>query len=204
MEQRNKDLTHIKRDPMYQMSKSIMGMNISPFMYEHALELNGQNVTKVKHLIQGEGGEKKPNSYLESEQSYEDTKARLQNSNISYIKSDLLCLRTNLQRIKSNLGFDKIYLSNVPEYFNGDFDPEGLLIAQNLKNKYPNIKFIGYNDKFYLNGISDNTINDSRLKKLNNISDDDLVVIKELLLENKVSSYQELNYDMILDMMNSL
>ena len=96
-------------------------------------------------------------------------------------------------------------ISNVNKiYFNGDFDPEGLLIAENLKSRYSNIKFIGYNDKFYLNGISDNTINNSRLKKLNNIYDDDLVVIKELLLNSKVSSYQELNYDMIIDIMNSL
>ena len=84
-------------------------------------------------------------------------------------------------------------------YFNGDFDPEGLLIAQNFKNRYPNLQFIGYNEKYYQNGLSDNVINESRLKKLNNILDDDLIIIKNLLLLNKLSSYQEVNYNMLLE-----
>lgn len=89
-------------------------------------------------------------------------------------------------------------------YFNGDFDPEGLLIAQNFKNRYPNLKFIGYSEKYYQNGLSDNEINESRLKKLSSISDNDLLTIKNLLLLNKLSSYQEANYDMLLEDLNSL
>lgn len=89
-------------------------------------------------------------------------------------------------------------------YFNGDFDPEGLLIAQNFKNRYPTLKFIGYNEKYYQNGLSDNVINVSRLKKLNNVLDNDLMTIKNLLLLNKLSSYQEANYDMLLDELNLL
>lgn len=88
-------------------------------------------------------------------------------------------------------------------YFNGDFDPEGLLIAQNFIDKYPNIEFIGYNEKYYQNGLSDNVINESRLKKLNHISDENLVIIKKLLISNKLSSYQEANYDMLLEEMES-
>ena len=88
-------------------------------------------------------------------------------------------------------------------YFNGDFDPEGLLIAQNFIDKYPNIEFIGYNEKYYQNGLSDNVINESRLKKLNHISDENLIIIKKLLISNKLSSYQEANYDMLLEEMES-
>lgn len=87
---------------------------------------------------------------------------------------------------------------NVEIYFNGDFDPEGLLIAQNFKDKYPNIKFIGYNEDWFYNGISDNDINESRLKKLDKVTDKDLCVIKDLIINNNKVSYQENNYDMLL------
>lgn len=90
-------------------------------------------------------------------------------------------------------------IHNTKIYFNGDFDPEGLLIAQHFKNQYANVQFIGYNEKYYFNGLSDNHINESRLKKLNSILDSDLNVIKELLIQNRRASYQEGNYDMLLD-----
>lgn len=92
---------------------------------------------------------------------------------------------------------EKINYSKM--YFNGDFDPEGLLIAQNFKTKYPNVKFIGYNEEYYNNGISNNEISTSRLKKLDNVIDNDLLIIKELLKIKKLSSYQEINYDKLLE-----
>lgn len=91
---------------------------------------------------------------------------------------------------------DKI--KNTKIYFNGDFDPEGLLIANNFKKRYPDLEFIGYNKDYYMNGISDKEISNSRLKKLDLIDDKDLIIIKDLLKNNKVSSYQEANYLKIL------
>lgn len=106
----------------------------------------------------------------------------------------------------SNLVIYKLLekMRNTNIYFNGDFDPEGLLIAQNFKNNYPNLKFIGYNESNYLNGISNNEINNTRLKKLNNIFDKDLCVIKDLLISRKLASYQESNYEKILEELNQL
>lgn len=95
-------------------------------------------------------------------------------------------------------------LKNAEIYFNGDFDPEGLLIAQKLMERYSNIKLIGYDIDYYKNGISNNKISEKRLKKLNSIKSNDLKQIKELLLKNKLSSYQEANYDMILSDMSDL
>ncbi|MBP3920755.1 MAG: DUF2399 domain-containing protein [Bacilli bacterium] len=83
-------------------------------------------------------------------------------------------------------------------YFNGDFDPEGLMIADKFKREYPTTKFIGYNRNYYYNGISNNMLNDSRLKKLDNIICEDLLCIKELLLQEKYASYQESNYDLLI------
>ena len=92
---------------------------------------------------------------------------------------------------------DKIKNCNI--FFNGDFDPEGLVIAQNFKNKFNNMKFIGYNKINFYNGISKNIISDSRLKKLNNVMDKDLNEIKELILKEKHASYQESNYNNLLE-----
>lgn len=89
-------------------------------------------------------------------------------------------------------------IKNVEIYFNGDFDPEGLLIAQNFKIRFPNIKFVGYNKVYYKNGISSKVIADARLKKLSNINDSDLNTIKKMLMDNKKASYQEANYDMLI------
>lgn len=82
-------------------------------------------------------------------------------------------------------------------YYNGDFDPEGLLIAQKLKDKYSNLELFGYNEENYLLNKSDKKISDSRLSKLNLISDNKLVVIKNLLFKHKWASYQENNMDAI-------
>ena len=89
-------------------------------------------------------------------------------------------------------------------YFNGDLDPEGLLIAQNFKDNFPNIRFVGYDYKYYYNGISKNVLTALRLKKLDNITDDDLIVVKDLLLEEQRASYQESNYNLILNDINEL
>lgn len=82
-------------------------------------------------------------------------------------------------------------------YYNGDFDPEGLLIAQKLKEKFPNIKLFCYDLVDYNNSLSSEIISDSRLKKLGNVKDEKLQIIKNKLIESKLSAYQEQNIDRI-------
>jgi len=76
-------------------------------------------------------------------------------------------------------------------YYNGDFDPEGLLIADKLNNKYFNLTLIGYNKNNYNTSLSNNIISESRLKKLSKITSPELNEIKELILCTKKSGYQE-------------
>lgn len=94
-------------------------------------------------------------------------------------------------------------LENCEIYFNGDYDPEGLLIAQNLKKRFPFLNLIGYTKEYYLNSLSKNKLSDSRLKKLNSIEEKELLLIKTLLLEYRCSSYQEGIYDEILKEINN-
>lgn len=92
---------------------------------------------------------------------------------------------------------DKLIINNNQLYYNGDFDPEGLIIAQKLKNKYPNLQLFCYSNYDYNNCISKEIINNNRLNKLNNIKIKELDEIKKLLINNKYSGYQENNLDNI-------
>lgn len=81
-------------------------------------------------------------------------------------------------------------------YYNGDFDPEGLLIAYKLKNRFPKLNLFCY-DKYDIDLVSKNKLNDSRLKKLDNINLRKLDLVKESLIEYKVPIYQESNIESI-------
>lgn len=78
-------------------------------------------------------------------------------------------------------------------YYNGDFDPEGLVIAANICEKFPQIKLFCYQKEDYFNSKSKNLVSESRLKKLDNIKLPKLKQIKELLKKEKSSAYQEKN-----------
>lgn len=88
---------------------------------------------------------------------------------------------------------EKLSNSGNTIYYNGDFDPEGLLIANLLKEKIPDIQFFCYDEIDLEVSYSMERISDSRLKKMSNIRDPKLSVIKNLLLEKKVAGYQEKN-----------
>lgn len=91
----------------------------------------------------------------------------------------------------------KLEKSNTKIYYNGDFDPEGLLIAEKLKQRFPNIELFCYSDIDYNNAKSKEKISNTRLKKLDNINSKELKDMKNIILENKVSAYQEQNLDRI-------
>lgn len=77
-------------------------------------------------------------------------------------------------------------------YYSGDFDPEGLLIAQSIKKRYPDsVKYWNYTAELYENNISDKEISQNRLKKLENIDDIELQDVKEKMLCIRRAAYQE-------------
>ncbi len=57
-------------------------------------------------------------------------------------------------------------LKNHEFYYNGDFDPEGLLIADKLLERYQNLSLIGYEKELFLKSISSKELSVSRIKKL--------------------------------------
>lgn len=77
-------------------------------------------------------------------------------------------------------------------YYAGDFDPDGLQIAQGLKRRYgERLVLWNYKREFYEQAVSDLAIDSVGMKKLEKINVPELEEIRECLLENKRAAYQE-------------
>ena len=92
---------------------------------------------------------------------------------------------------------DKLISCNNQIYYNGDFDPEGLLIACKLLERFKNVKLFCYDRVDYENSKSREIISDSRLKKLSGVKIKELDDIKDLLLNEHLAAYQEQNVENI-------
>lgn len=77
-------------------------------------------------------------------------------------------------------------------YYAGDFDADGLLIAQKLKNRYPGqVVLWGYNEEYYKKYLSDVQFDNTALAKLEKVVADELQPVKKCLLKYKRAVYQE-------------
>ena len=88
---------------------------------------------------------------------------------------------------------DKLVASHNTLYYNGDFDPEGLLIAEILKKRYPELILFDYTKEDYVAIRSKEYIKSSRLKKLSKVNSQELSELKNCLLRERYSAYQEKN-----------
>ena len=75
--------------------------------------------------------------------------------------------------------------------YNGDYDPEGLLIADKLSKKYKNLKLILYSEKLFEKAKSNKRISDARIKILDNLTNIELMKIGELIKSTRSIGYQE-------------
>lgn len=94
---------------------------------------------------------------------------------------------------------EKLIASGNEIFYNGDFDPEGLVIASKIKKKFPSIKLFCYCMEDYMAAKSSERISTSSLKKLDGIKDEGLEIIKFLLLKYGYAAYQEKNIKRIYD-----
>ena len=84
--------------------------------------------------------------------------------------------------------FDK----NTVFSYAGDFDPEGLLIAERLKKRYGDrLIFWKYEPDIYLKYMSEEKLTNQRIKKLDGVRDAALLKIAELMREEGRAAYQE-------------
>jgi hypothetical protein len=90
--------------------------------------------------------------------------------------------------------------------YSGDFDPEGLLMAQKLKERYPErVHFWNYGLEEYAISLSKVKLGSIRLKKLDSGTCPELAVIAEEMRRLQLAGYQEaLVEHLSKDMQNSI
>lgn len=77
-------------------------------------------------------------------------------------------------------------------YYSGDFDPEGLQIAQNLKRRYgEKLVLWNYRVSLYETYQSEVVLSEMRIKKLDKIVIEELQEIKRAMQKDKRAAYQE-------------
>ena len=106
---------------------------------------------------------------------------------------DSTCLCMNGQpRLAALVALELFAASHTTVYYSGDFDPEGLWIAQRLAMFYPGtFHFLHMDEASYQKCLSEEVISDTRLKQLDRITDPRLLgVVQRMRLEKK-SGYQE-------------
>lgn len=117
-------------------------------------------------------------------------------SEVLYRKSDvkppLMCTYGQI-KLASLVLLDMLIEEGVKIYYSGDFDPEGIMIADKLKKRYgDNLILWRYDIKDYFKSMSREIIDDTRFKKLDNIKNKDLIELSEIIKENRYAGYQEL------------
>lgn len=106
-------------------------------------------------------------------------------------KIGLVCTNGQLN-YSAYLLLDILVNSNVEIYYSGDMDPEGLLIADKIKQRYPSIKLWGYDVRQYEISKSKEQATDQRMHMLDALKDEALIRIGKCISENKNRvGYQE-------------
>ncbi|OPJ60964.1 TIGR02679 domain-containing protein [Clostridium oryzae] len=107
-------------------------------------------------------------------------------------KIPIMCTFGNF-KLASLIVLDKLVESGSTIYYSGDFDPEGIIMADKIKQRYGGKAVLWrYGVKEYNKIISSVSLADSRLKKLDNVKSCELENIVNLLKTKKKAAYQEL------------
>jgi len=95
-------------------------------------------------------------------------------------------------KLASLLLLDKLAASGTLIYYSGDFDPEGLSMAERLLLRYlGQAKAWHYTLEDYQLSRSDQALSPQRLKQLDRVSSPELAPLKEKLLQTALAGYQE-------------
>jgi uncharacterized protein (TIGR02679 family) len=94
-------------------------------------------------------------------------------------------------KVASWLFFEKLVLSGCMIHYSGDIDPEGLVMAERLKKRYPEQVIIWRMDSAsYLTAISEESVAE-RLTQLRNIEAQELQKTAEMVIQHGFAAYQE-------------
>ena len=107
------------------------------------------------------------------------------------IEVSLICTYGQV-KIAALVLMDMLAQSGCKIFYSGDFDPEGLMIADKLKRRYKeNLILWRYRAEDYLDAKSENPIDAARLKKLDSLEDKELITLAMSIKEHGMAGYQE-------------
>ena len=116
----------------------------------------------------------------------------------------LLCMNGQ-PRLSSLLILDLLAKRGTKVWYAGDFDPEGLLIGQKLKQYYQGeFHYWHMTAEDYEKSKSREMISPRRLKMLDNIWDEQLAQTAEMVKKEKIAGYQENIWSVYLEDMPSI
>lgn len=103
-------------------------------------------------------------------------------------------------KLAALLMLDILVKNNTVIYYSGDFDPEGLQIAQRLLQRYPNrVRLWRYGTEEYCRCISEVVLSEPRLKKLRGINNSALAPLKVKMQTVRKAGYQEQLVHLLVD-----
>lgn len=109
----------------------------------------------------------------------------------SRINASLLCTYGQVN-IAGLVLLDMLAASGTEIFYSGDYDPEGLVIAQKLKLRYgTNLTFWHYGINDYRSALSDRKATPIRIKQLDSIQSNELQIIADELKSTGLCGYQE-------------
>ena len=110
-----------------------------------------------------------------------------------YQEKSITVVCTNGQLMfTSLLLLDLLVKSGARLFYSGDFDPEGLQIADKLKVRYQEKLVLWHYDREdYEKAKSDKEVSKRRLAKLEKVASEELLGVVEMIRKEKVAGYQE-------------
>lgn len=113
----------------------------------------------------------------------------------SNLKPALVCTFGNF-KLASLILLDKLAESGAVIYYSGDFDPEGIIMADKLKQRYKDKLILWrYGKEDYFSIISKVPLTPLRLNKLNKLKSEELMDICEIIKQYNCAGYQEMLID---------
>jgi len=117
--------------------------------------------------------------------------------------SDISLICTNGQlRLSTKILLESLCKGGFTIFYSGDFDPEGLLIADRIVQNYGAIPLC-LDEESYLLSLSNNRISQKRLVMLRNVKSPELFDVCSKMKELKLSGYQERIVDRIVEKLKS-
>lgn len=117
------------------------------------------------------------------------------------VSKDVALVCTNGQpHLASLILLDLFFNANYELFYSGDFDPEGLQIAQKLKDRYGyRLHLWRYSEESYKVTMSEVELTGDRIKKMESLKEPHLKIIAELISKTKRAGYQERLVEAYLD-----